>query len=52
MGSRDDVKEMRRYYEASTDPELIARCEARMKGMNADLKFVAKKDDDDKTSKK
>lgn len=32
VGSREDVLECRRYYEASTDPELIARCEARLKG--------------------
>jgi hypothetical protein len=32
VGSRQDVLEMRRYYEASTDPELIARCEARLRG--------------------
>ena len=32
VGSRDDVLELRRYYTASTDPELIARCEARLKG--------------------
>lgn len=30
LGSRGDVKELRRYYEENTDPELIARCEARM----------------------
>ena len=35
MGSKEDVLELRRYYEASTDPELIARCEARLKGMEA-----------------
>ena len=32
VGSRDDVLELRRYYQESRDPELIARCEARMKG--------------------
>jgi len=32
LGSPEDVKEIRRYYEATTDPELIARCEARLKG--------------------
>jgi fructose-1,6-bisphosphatase I len=31
LGSRDDVAECRRYYEASTDPELQARCEARIR---------------------
>jgi len=29
LGSRDDVAELRRYYEASDDPEILARCEAR-----------------------
>lgn len=33
LGSREDVLELRRYYEASTDPDLIARCESRMKGI-------------------
>jgi hypothetical protein len=32
LGSREDVLEMRRYYVESQDPELIARCEARVKG--------------------
>lgn len=32
VGSRDDVLELRRYYQQSRDPELIARCEARMRG--------------------
>ena len=32
LGSRDDVLELLRYYSASTDPELIARCEARLRG--------------------
>jgi len=32
LGSPEDVAEMQRYYEASEDPELIARCEARVKG--------------------
>ncbi|OEU14166.1 putative fructose-1,6-bishosphatase [Fragilariopsis cylindrus CCMP1102] len=32
LGSRDDVLEMRRYYVESNDPELIARCKARLKG--------------------
>lgn len=32
LGSIDDVKELRRYYRASTDPNLAARCEARLKG--------------------
>lgn len=31
LGSPENVKELRRYYEASDDPELIARCEARLK---------------------
>ena len=31
LGSRDDVTELRRYYEASNDQELIARCAARLK---------------------
>jgi hypothetical protein len=43
VGSKDDVKEMRRYYEESTDPELAARCEARLKGMNVNMNFVAKR---------
>lgn len=32
LGSRDDVLELRRYYQESQDPELIARCAARMTG--------------------
>ena len=32
LGSRDDILEMRRYYVESNDPELIARCKARLKG--------------------
>ena len=32
VGSRDDVLELRRYYQECRDPELIARCEARLKG--------------------
>ena len=35
LGSRDDVLEMRRYYVESRDPELIARCKARLKGAGA-----------------
>ncbi|KAG7364314.1 chloroplast fructose-1,6-bisphosphatase [Nitzschia inconspicua] len=35
LGSRDDVLEMRRYYVESQDPELILRCEARLKGTRA-----------------
>jgi len=35
LGSRDDVLEMRRYYVESRDPELIARCKARLKGTGA-----------------
>lgn len=35
LGSRDDVLEMRRYYVESNDPELIARCEERLKGSSA-----------------
>jgi hypothetical protein len=35
LGSRDDVLELRRYYVESQDPELIARCEARLKGASA-----------------
>jgi fructose-1,6-bisphosphatase len=31
LGSRDDVEELRRYYEASDDVELKARCAARLK---------------------
>jgi len=31
LGSKLDVAELRRYYEASDDPELIARCNARLK---------------------
>jgi hypothetical protein len=33
LGSPLDVLELRRYYESSSDPELIRRCEARMKGL-------------------
>lgn len=33
LGSREDVAEMQRYYEASDDVELLARCDARVKGM-------------------
>ena len=29
LGSRGDVRELQSYYEASDDPDLIARCEAR-----------------------
>jgi hypothetical protein len=32
LGSREDVLELRRYYVESQDPELILRCEARLKG--------------------
>jgi hypothetical protein len=32
VGSREDVLELQRYYEESEDPELTARCEARLKG--------------------
>lgn len=32
LGSRDDVLECRQYYQESKDPELIARCENRLKG--------------------
>ena len=35
LGSRDDILEMRRYYVESRDPELIARCRARLKGTSA-----------------
>ncbi|CAM9261000.1 unnamed protein product [Chrysoparadoxa australica] len=31
LGSPEDVGELRRYYEASDDPELIKRCDARLK---------------------
>mmetsp|Transcript_25281 Transcript_25281/g.41988 ORF Transcript_25281/g.41988 Transcript_25281/m.41988 type:complete len:175 (+) Transcript_25281:1127-1651(+) len=31
LGSPADVSELRRYYEASDDPELAARCTARLK---------------------
>lgn len=31
LGSPEDVQELRRYYEASDDPELAARCAARLK---------------------
>lgn len=34
LGSPEDVAEMQRYYEASDDAELHARCEARVKGMS------------------
>lgn len=34
LGSRDDVRELRRYYSSSDDAELIARCEARRKGLS------------------
>lgn len=30
LGSREDVEEMRKYYRASTDPELIKRCLERL----------------------
>jgi len=30
LGSRDDVLELRKYYQQSDDPELIARCEKRL----------------------
>jgi hypothetical protein len=30
LGSRDDVKELQNYYRASEDPEIIARCDARL----------------------
>lgn len=30
LGSRNDVEEMRKYYRASTDPELIKRCLERL----------------------
>jgi hypothetical protein len=33
LGSREDVLELRRYYVESQDPELIRRCEARLKGV-------------------
>lgn len=33
LGSPLDVLELRRYYEQSNDPELIARCAARLKGV-------------------
>ena len=32
LGSRADVLELRRYYVESNDPELIMRCEVRLKG--------------------
>lgn len=35
LGSRQDVLEMRRYYVESKDPELILRCELRVKGASA-----------------
>jgi Fructose-1-6-bisphosphatase, C-terminal domain len=35
LGSREDMLEMRRYYVESQDPELILRCEARLKGAQA-----------------
>jgi fructose-1,6-bisphosphatase I len=31
LGSPKDVSRLRRYYEASDDPQLIARCEARLR---------------------
>ena len=33
LGSKEDVEEIRRYYEASNDPQLEARCEARLKAV-------------------
>lgn len=30
MGSREDVLEAKSYYDSSTDPELIARCQSRL----------------------
>jgi fructose-1,6-bisphosphatase I len=35
LGSREDVLEMRRYYAESKDPELIMRCELRIRGASA-----------------
>jgi len=37
LGSPDDVSELRRYYESSNDPELIARCEARLRGVSLEV---------------
>jgi len=30
LGSPDDVNELRKYYDASQDPEIISRCDARL----------------------
>jgi hypothetical protein len=30
MGSPEDVQEAKKYYDESTDPDLIARCNARV----------------------
>jgi hypothetical protein len=46
VGSRQDVLEMRRYYKASTDPELIARCEARLRGA-LDMPIMVKRTNGD-----
>ena len=31
LGSRDDVLELRSHYDASDDPDLIARCDSRLR---------------------
>jgi len=48
LGSREDVLELRRYYQESQDVELIARCQARMTGeINvAPIKVNGGKNDD------
>ena len=30
MGSPEDVLEVKKHYDSSTDPELIARCNSRL----------------------
>ena len=34
LGSPDDVNELRKYYDASQDPEIISRCDARLESEN------------------
>jgi Fructose-1-6-bisphosphatase, C-terminal domain len=51
LGSREDVLELRRYYVESQDPELIARCEARLNGASAlDDNDSSSDDKDDENS--
>jgi fructose-1,6-bisphosphatase I len=34
LGSHDDVAELKRYYDSSDDPKLLAQCEARLRGVS------------------